>query len=187
MAKVNGTKVITNEVRFSYANVFVPKAIEQGQDPKYSVNILISKEDTETVDAVKAAIAQAKADGLQSKWGGKLPKKFHEPLRDGDEERDDDPVYKNHYFINISSKNKPGVIDRYKNELTSDDEFYSGCYGRASINFFPFNSAGNNGIGAGLNNLQKLRDGERLAGRASAEDDFDEDFSGSEDDLDCLG
>lgn len=186
MAKVNGTKVITNEVRFSYANVFVPQAIEAGQDPKYSVNILISKDDDETIEAVQAAIAQATADGLATKWSGKKPKKFHEPLRDGDEERGDDPVYQGHYFINISSKNKPGVIDRFKNPIESEDEFYSGCYGRASINFFPFNAAGNNGIGAGLNNLQKLRDGERLSGRASAEDDFDEDFSGSEDDLGCL-
>lgn len=186
MAKVQNTKVITNEVRFSYCNVFVPQAIEQGQEPKYSVNILIDKNDTETIDAIEAAIAQAKADGLASKWSNKLPKKFHEPLRDGDEERGDDPVYQGHYFVNISSKNKPGIIDRYKNPIESDEDFYSGCYGRASINFFPFSAAGNNGIGAGLNNLQKLRDGEKLAGRSRAEDDFDEDYSGSEDDLNCL-
>lgn len=186
MAKVTGTKVVTNEVRFSYPNVFVPKAIEQGQDPKYSVNILIRKDDEETLATVNAAIKQAKTDGLASKWSGKLPKKFHEPLRDGDVEKDDDPVYAGCFFINISSKTKPGIINKYRQPIDTDEEFYAGCYGRASINFFPFSAAGNNGIGAGLNNLQKLRDGERLSGRASAEDDFD-DFDDIDDIEDFLG
>ena len=65
--------------------------------------------------------------------------------------------------------------------ILTRSEVYSGVYGRASISCYAFNSNGNRGIACGLNNLQKLRDGEPLGGRASAESDFsdeddDEDF-----------
>lgn len=53
-------------------------------------------------------------------------------------------------------------------------------YGRASISFYAFNSSGNKGIACGLNNLQKIHDGEPLGGKGSAESDFatddDDDF-----------
>ena len=59
-------------------------------------------------------------------------------------------------------------------------EVYSGVYGRASINLYAFNSNGNKGIACGLNNLQLIRAGEPLGGKASAEADFatdaDDDF-----------
>ena len=96
----------------------------------------------------------------------------------------DQEEYENCYFLNASSNQKPGIIDADKNEIMDQSEFYSGCYGRASLNFFAFNQAGNRGIGVGLNNVQKLADGEPLAGRNRAEDDFDDDI---EDDDDLLG
>ncbi|MDM0258255.1 DUF2815 family protein, partial [Clostridioides difficile] len=66
-------------------------------------------------------------------------------------------------------------------------EVYSGCYGRVSINFFPYNSAGNKGIGCGLQNVQKLADGEVLGGaRASAEADFSDDFEYEDEEEDFL-
>ena len=102
------------------------------------------------------------------------------PLRDGDIERPDDEAYKGSYFINANATNAPGIVDADRNEILTRSEVYSGVYGRASITFYAFNSNGNRGIACGLNNLQKLRDGEPLGGRASAESDFatddDEDF-----------
>ena len=89
------------------------------------------------------------------------------------------------YFLNANSTQKPGIVDRDLNEILDPDEVYSGCWGRASINFFPYNSNGNKGVGVGLNNIQKLKDGERLGGaRASAEDDFGgDDFEDDEEDF----
>ena len=167
-------KVITGRVRFSYANVFEPTAIEEGQTPKYNISILIDKSDKKTI----AAIEEAKEEG-KKKWGGTIPKKLKLPLRDGDEEREEDEAYQGHFFINANSTKKPGIVDADLNPIMDKDEFYSGCYGRASINFYPFDAAGNKGIAVGLNNLQKTEDGERLAGGSSAEDDFGSD----EDDL----
>lgn len=169
--KNTDTKVVTGRVRFSYVNVFEPRAVEEGQEPKYSVSILIPKSDKVTLDKIQRAIEAAKKAGL-SLWGGKVPANIKLPLRDGDAERPDDPAYKGHYFINATSKTKPGIVDAQLNPILDSTEFYSGCYGRASINFYPFNKAGNKGIAAGLNNLQKLADGDYLGGRSRPEDDF---------------
>lgn len=169
----NSTKVITGKVRFSYANVFEPTAMQDGQTPKYNVSIIISKSDTKTVEAIKKAIEAAKEAGKSkiADKNGKNPVNLKTPLRDGDEERPDDPAYENSYFINANSERKPGIVDRDLNPIMSRDDFYSGCYGRASINFYAFN-VNSKGIACGLNNLQKLEDGERLAGGSSAEEDF---------------
>jgi hypothetical protein len=169
------TKVVTGKVRLSYAHLFTPKAIEEGQEPKYSVCLLIPKSDTATVKKINAAIEAAKKAGekILVNQNGKMPTNLKMPLRDGDEERADAPEYAGHWFINANSAQKPGVVDQNVNPVLDQSEVYSGCYARASINFFAFNKAGNKGIGCGLNNVQKLADGEPLSGRTRAEDDFD--------------
>lgn len=174
----NKTKVITGKARFSYANVWEPKSINGG-DEKYSVSLIISKDDTNTVAEIKAAIEAAKQDG-KAKFGGKIPANLKLPLRDGDIDRPDDEAYKNSYFINANSKDKPQIVDKNVKPILDQSEVYSGCYGRASITFYAFNQNGNKGVACGLGNLQKLADGEQLSGRSRAEDDFssaeDEDF-----------
>ena len=184
MAKViNPTKVITGvKTRWSYVNVWQPKSINGGA-PKFSVSLIIPKSDTKTVTAVKNAIQAAYEEG-QSKLKGNS--KFvpaltaiKTPLRDGDAERPDDEAYKDCYFINANSATAPGIVDAARNPIIEHSEVYSGVYGRASINFYAFNSNGNRGIACGLNNLQKISDGEPLGGKTRAEDDFadeDEDF-----------
>jgi hypothetical protein len=170
-AKRTGTKVTTGKVRLSYAHLFEPHAIE-GNEPKYSVSVIIPKNDTETLKAIKEAVNEAKEQG-KGKFGGKIPPTLKTPLRDGDEERPDDEAYKNAYFLNASSKNKPGVVDQNVQPVLDATEVYSGCYGRLTLNFYPFSASGNKGIAAGLGNVQKLADGEPLGGFTRAEDDFD--------------
>lgn len=178
------TKVITGKVRLSYVHVFEPTSVGDSGDEKYSVSIIIPKSDKETLKKIKEAINVAKENGKTSKFGGKIPANLKTPLRDSDEDRPEDEAYEDSYFINASSATAPGVIDRAKKAITDPEELYSGCYGRVSINFYPFNSNGNKGIAAGLNNIQKLADGEPLGGRVSAEVDFDDDFDLDEDDDD---
>lgn len=182
------TKVKTGKVRLSYVNVFEPRAVndEEGAEKKYSASIIVSKSDKEQVKVIKDAIEAAKEMG-KSKWGGQIPKKLKLPLRDGDEEREDDEAYAGSYFFTASSKTKPGIIDLAKKEITDPEELYSGCYARVSLNFYPFNSNGSKGVACGLNNIQKLKDGEHLGGsRLKAEDDFDDDFEYDEDNDDDL-
>lgn len=180
MAKIiNPTKVVTGKnTRFSYLIVNEPKSIN-GSTPKYSVSLIIPKSDTVTVEKIKAAIKAAYDEGQgKLKGNGKsVPplKTLKTPLRDGDEERPDDEAYAGCYFINANSATKPGVVDEDCQPILETSELYSGIYGRASINFYAFNTNGNKGIACGLNNLQKLRDGEPLGGKSRAEDDFADD------------
>ena len=170
--KNQATKVVTGEVRFSYLHVFAPHAVEPGQPEKYSSALLIPKSDKKTLTAIKNAVEAAKVAGTAT-LGGKVPANLKTPLRDGDVDRPDQEEYAGHYFLNANSTNKPGVVDQYVQPILDSTELYSGCYGRASINFYAYNKNGNKGIACGLNNVQKIRDGDTLGGRSRAEDDFD--------------
>ncbi len=186
----NPTKVITGKnTVMSYLNVNEPKVPLGGGTPKYSVSLIIPKSDTVTVAKIRAAIQAAYEEG-QSKLKG--TSKFipdladlKTPLRDGDKDRKGDEAYANSWFVNANSTTKPGVVDADRNPILDSSELYSGIIGRASINFYAFNSNGNRGIACGLNNIQKLADGTPLGGHSRAEDDFadlddddEEDFLG---------
>ena len=163
------TKFVTGKVRFSYAHVFQPAETPNGT-LKYSVSILIPKTDKETVARFQKAFDDTKSANAAF-WGGNVPKMLKGGLRDGDEEKSD-PVYAGHYFFNANSNEKPGVVDAELNPIVDASELYSGCYGRASVTFYAYNAQGSKGIACGLNNLQKLEDGERLGGATSAAADF---------------
>ena len=190
------SKTLTGKVRFSYAHVFEPQAAEEGKEPRYSVSIVIPKSDTETIEKIEAAIQQALVDAKSKFPGGKIPKDYWNPLRDGDEDRPDDPTYEDAMFISARSNRKPGIvdanllriIDRRGGEAGEDfsgdispEEFYSGCYGRASLIFYGFNNK-SKGVGCALSNLQKLEDGERLGGSDATKDAIS-DFGSTDDDL----
>ena len=172
MAKQLSTKVITDLVRLSYANVWEPKSINGG-DPKYSCSIIVPKTDTETVNAINDAIDCAIKEGV-GKFGGKIPPKgaLKLPLRDGDTERDDDS-YKGCFFINANSKTAPQIVDKHVRPIIDRSEVYSGVYAHVSLSFYAFNTNGNRGVACGLGNIQKARDGEPLGGRTSASSEFD--------------
>ena len=187
MSTNKSTKVITGRnTIFSYLTVNEPKAPLGGGTPKFSVCLIIPKSDKVTIAKIRAAIQAAYEEG-QSKLKGNgkaVPSlgAIKTPLRDGDIERPDDQIYRKSFFLNANSATKPGVVDADLNPILDPSELYSGIIGRASINFYAFNSNGNKGIACGLNNLQKLADGTPLGGHSRAEDDF----SGLDDDEDFL-
>ena len=178
--KKSSTRVMSPKFRASYANVFVPRAINEGDDPKYSITMLIPKSDKAGIASMKAAAKAAIVD----KWGDKPPKNLRTPFRDGDDEDEDrGEAYKGMIFIYASGKSKPGIVDKSKNPIESPDEFFSGCFARATVNAFAYDTKGNKGVSFGLNNIQMLAKGEHLDGRTSAEEDFD-DYSDDLDDED---
>ena len=166
--------VLGPRTRFSYCNIWEPRSVNGG-NPKYSMSAIIPKDDLQTVNAVNAAIETAYRDGeAKLKGKGALPPlaALKTPLRDGDLERPDDPAYAGCWFLNANSDKAPGIVDAACNPILDHSEVYSGCYGRVSVTFFAFNSNGNRGIACGLNNIQKLKDGEPLGGTISAETEF---------------
>ena len=172
---LNHTCMVTTGLGIiSYAYLIEPRPSEDGKPGKYSTSFLIPKSDTKTLTKIKDAINAAAALGKMEKWNGKVPNPLKHPLRDGDEECDDKgSEYAGHFFINANSVQKPKIVDFQLNRITDPDEIYSGCQCRLSLRFYPFNTNGNKGVACGLNNVQKIKDGERLGGVSSnPEDDF---------------
>lgn len=171
-------KLVTSEVRLSYANLFEPRAIAEGAEPKYSVCILIPKNTKEGQALIKEIEQKIQQIINEDQKTLKSTKGLTLPLRDGDIEKDS-PEYEGCMFMNASSKNPPVVVDEDRKAVINAREVYSGCYGRVSVNLFAYNKAGNKGIGVGLNAVQKTADGEPFGGTytmASVEDDFGDDI-----------
>ena len=180
---VKDTKVVFGPCRLSYTHVFTKYAPDGDTDNgKYMTNVLIPKSEKETVKALQQAIEAAKKSGIVSKWGGKEPKNLELPLRDGDTDKDDE-VYEDCFFINAKSSTRPGICDKNKNPIVDKEEIYSGVYAYVSVSFYPYDKNGNRGIACGLNNIMKFKDGERLGGRTSAENDFADIDAEDDDDL----
>jgi len=175
----NTTAVVTGKVRFSYVHVFEPSSIDgNAENAKYSVSLIIPKKDKKTVSAIKAIVDNLTKEWLTKNGKKTLPSGFKLPLRDGDEERENDEAYEDAFFINASSKKKPGIVQKGAmgiEKIEDEDDFYSGCYGKADINFYVFDKAGNKGIACGLNNVMKTEDGDSLAGGRSAAAAFGDD------------
>jgi len=178
------TKVII-PCRISFANIWEAKSINGG-DEKYSVSLLIPKEDKATLGKIQKAVEAAKEDAKGKKWGGKIPPNLKLPLRDGDIDRLDDENYAGHMFLNATSKDAPQIVDRKVQPILDPMECGSGDYCNVSVNFYGFAASGNKGVAAGLGNIQKVKDGERLAGKASAASDFDE-IEGEDDGAEVFG
>lgn len=179
------TKIITGKIRFSFVNIFEPKEDNNGGNPKYSVTLLIPKSDTATLTKIKEAMAEARENFCKRNGATALPQKPNHTLHDGDGVRDSGDPYgpecKGCYVITVSSRQKPVIVDSFRNPITDPGEVYSGCYGRAAINFYGYNANGKKGISAGLLSIQKLHDGEPF-GTVGSADDFADDFK-DEDDL----
>ena len=183
---MNPTTVVTGkDTRCSYLNANEPKAPLGGGTPKYSDSVIIPKSDVVTVEKIKAAIEAAYREGEgKLKGNGKtVPSlaSLKTPLRDGDEERPEDPAYRNSYFINANSTRKPKCFDQDGNEIIDGSELYSGIYAKVMLNFYAFNVNGNRGIAAGFQGLKKVRDGEPLGGVNVTADSFDDDDDDNDD------
>ena len=184
------TKVVV-PCRISFANIWEARSINGG-DEKYSVSLLIPKDDKKTLAAIDKAIAAAKEAAKSKKWGGKIPANLKLPMHDGDIDRPDDENYSEHMFFNATSKDAPQIVDRHVQPILDPMECGSGDYCNVSVNFYGFAASGNRGVAAGLQNIQLVRHGERLAGRPSASSDFesiegeDEEFGEVDEDMDFL-
>lgn len=181
--QVKENKVIFGPCRLSYTHVFNRYNPDGDQaDGKYMTNVLIPKDEKETIEAINKAIAEAKKQAIVSKWGGKEPKKLDMPLRDGDEK--DDENYEGHLFVNAKSNTRPGIVDRKKVPIVDEEEVYSGVWAIVSVTFFGYDKNGNKGVACGLNNIMKFKDDEHFGGRVSAESDFGDVDLGDDDDED---
>lgn len=181
MTNQNPTRVVTDEVRFSFVNLLKPRASMQGGEEKYSVTILVPKSDVATKQRIDAAIEAAKQIGKAKSWNGVIPPMVAIPIHDGDGVKPSDgmpfgPECKGHWVFSASTKvdQPPVIVDANMNPIINPTEVYSGMYGRIAVNFGPYSNAGKKGIGCYIStNVLKTRDGEPLGASApAATDDF---------------
>lgn len=183
---MRNTEVVTGKVRFSFLNVFTPKASVNNAEPKYSVTLLIPKSDTTTYQKIQKAIAAAREAYVARNGAQSMPPKPVHTLYDGDGLRSGGeefgPECKGCWVITVSCKEdqKPGVYDAFRNDITDPAEIKSGDYGRAHINFFCYNASGKKGISAGLLGVQKLADGEPF-GVVASSSAFDDGYADGDD------
>lgn len=172
------TKIYTPKFRVSFPNVFEPRAM--GEDPngkkKYSLTMLFNVAEIKKDPAqlklwndMKTALATA----AREEWGDKIPKNLKSPFRDGKEKEQYDGYGEGIIFASASSMSRPGLVDRNNGRIISAEDFYAGCFARATVNPYAWTYMGKSGISLGLQNLQKLDDGEPFGGKSKPEDDFD--------------
>lgn len=178
-------KVTTPKFRVSFPNVFEAKSF-QNQEAKFSITMLFDKKtDLKAMKeaALNAAIEKWGEKTAKDLWAQKISikgKKLRVPFRDGDEKADMNG-YEGMIFVSASSKQRPGVVDQNRVPITAaDGSFYAGCYARATLIAFAYDTAGNIGVSFSLQNVQKWADGEQFSGRRKAEDEFDSIEDGSE-------
>lgn len=174
---MSNTSVVTGKVRLSYAHLFEPHAQKGGGEPKYSTTILLPKSDTVTWQNIQNAIAAATQEGITKKWSGQQPAKIECAIYDGDGLRPsgEEPYgeeCRGCWVFTAKSSQRPGIVDQRVQKILDSTLVYSGMYAYVDINFYPYNSNGRKGIGIGLNNVQKVADGEPFAGGRSATEAF---------------
>ena len=192
MAKDKFPRIVTPEFRAIYVWTEKPQPpLQEGQEAKYKVGMMFDKKNKKVIAGLKEIIATA--DGLLKERFPKLKaKQFQAWLRNGntDDTLSENPLFKGMYYAQAKTKDAPGIVDKHRKLIVDPDEFYAGCYAIASCAMFTYDKAGNKGAGLLLNNLMKLRDGDRISGKPDPESDFeevevpeDDDLLGGDDDI----
>lgn len=178
---LQANELVTGECRLSFCNLLEPKAINNVGPLNYSVKILIPKSDQATLAALGKARDVARQNGVTE---GKKPfapfsaaklATMNISLKDGDVDFPDNPECAAHWVINAKTPQDkpPGVLDAKRERITNPTDIYSGMYGRVHIQLYPYDKAGNQGIGISLQNVMKTKDGDPLGGaRKRPEDVF---------------
>lgn len=180
MAKTNepSTQIKVGPFLGSYANIFKPRAVDEGDEPKYSISMLFSKTATagtpeaKSLAELKKMIEYVAAKKFGPKW--MEIRGFKHPVRDGDVDKPDHKEYAGKWFANSSSKRQPGIVGRNLVPITSEEDAYSGCKFVAAVNVYAFEKKGSKGVALGLNNLLVFEKGDRIDGRKGAAEDFAE-------------
>jgi len=163
----------------SFPVLFSPKAVVPGAEPRFSLNLLFDAAAQKSTEF--AALKRAVIAAIDEKWGnGKGQDKafiarLHLPFLACKDVTYDGYDILNGVFIRPWSKNKPGIVDAQRQEITVAGDVWAGQHVRCTVNPFAYEQTGNRGISFGLNNVQVCRtDGKRLDGRRAANQDFDD-------------
>jgi len=160
--------------RVSFPKVFKPEGY-QGSEPKYSMMLVFdpskfTANDKKLWKAMESLADEVSMDKFK-KTIKQLPNNFKKPIRDGAEKADLQGFGDGKMFFTASSMMKPGLVGLDLCPILEEDEFYPGCYARITLTAYAYENVGK-GVAFGLQNIQKVADGERLDSRTNADKDF---------------
>lgn len=170
--------VLTPKFRVSYPNVFRPRKNELNGKEEYSVVALFPKGTDLTV------LKKAVNDALESKFGkekAKWPKKLKLPFKDQGAKKktnaEGKEVLPSGYedgaiYLDLKNTRRPTVVDQKVQDIIDEKTFYPGCWARATVNIFAYDTAGNKGASISFSGIQKVAEGEPLGGGSNPLDMF---------------
>lgn len=172
------SKATTPHFRVSYPKVFRPELNKLSKKEEFSVVALFPK------GADLSVLKKAAQDACEKEWGAdktKWPPGLRSPFRDQGErikaaiaeEKAPPAGYEDGaIYLNLKSKNKPGVVDQNVQDIIVESDFYAGCWARATVFAQAYAQAGNKGVSFYLQNVQKVKEGEPLGGKVAPQNDF---------------
>jgi len=172
------SNIITPVATLSYPSLFTPRAAMPGntnQEAKYQCTLVFAP------GTDLAALNEAAKACAREKWGDKgeviYRNQKNKTLRTDGEAKG---YPEGSVFMNINSKQKPGVVSKFKDPLTGKAriitdpmEMYAGCQVKVSVRPFAYDTQGNKGVSFGLQNVCKVGEGTRLDGHKAAQDEFE--------------
>lgn len=176
-------KLITPIFVARFINLYSPMKNMKESDPRvrYGLTAVFTPAKFSPKDKLRwKAMQEAGAELFQSafkKSMEKAPSTYKKAFRDGEEKEELGGFGAGTIFLNMTSTLRPQVVDTDGVTVITKEEasvkLYDGVFCRGSGNFFSFDGDGK-GIAFGLNNVKKVKDGERMDGRTDASEDFED-------------
>ena len=182
-------KVRTPRAILSFPRLYKPEAFKEGDTAYYSASLIFTKEAQQT-DAF-TALKEAAYDAAVERWGDEavpiLQAAKHSTFRTDGEKKG---YPEGSVYINVKSKQPPGVVSQVPDPETgramriteemaetmgSPYEMYPGAHVLTTVNAWAYDQYGNKGVSFWLQNMQKVGEGDRLAGGIPADEEFEAD------------
>lgn len=170
-------KIRLKLVRGSYLHLFVARAMNEGDKPKFSASLILDKKKhAAEIKMLERAIDQV----AREKWKDKIPKTLKRCLRDGEEHEGKDGYGEGVMFISASSDKRVPVVGKDLEPITAEDDIlYSGCFINVTIRLWAQDNQYGKRVNAALRAVQFAKDGDRFG---EAPVDPEDEFEAIEDD-----
>jgi len=159
---------VTPQGRVCYPSMWETKMFEGEDTGKFGLMLVFEPgadiSDLERIakNAAYAKFGEEEVERMeQSRQGFRWPWRYCDEYASNGEPFDIDP---DAYFINLTSKEQPGLVDENNNPIIRREQFYAGCWAHAEVYAHAYDTKGNQGVTFFVNHVQKTGDGPKLGG-----------------------
>ena len=160
---------VIGPVRLAFPEIWEPKAVNEGDDPKYSCTLLLPPEFD------RSAIAQALQQAAVHKWGQKIPPQVPQrnPIQDCELKAQYNGYLPGWKFANVRSGFQITVVDEKVAPVLDRSLIYPGCWVNVQVSAFAsHHPKGGPRVSLGFNMIQFVKHDDRLDNRQAASEVF---------------